>query len=312
MSEDNDLPEKWEPANIGGLDQVHVEEEPPVEEEMSFLDHLEELRWHLMRAVGSVLVFSIIAFIAKPIVFGVVIFGPKREDFITYRMLCKLSDLIGSDALCIEKLSFEIQNRVMTGQFTMHILASVVVGLVCAFPYAFWELWRFVKPGLYSHEQKVTSGAVFFVTLLFLTGVFFGYFILSPLAINFLTSYQVDESIMNEIDLSSYVSTIAMMVMACGLMFQLPMVVYFLSKIGVVTPALMKEYRKHAFVAILVVGAVITPPDPITQVFVALPIFFLYQGSIIVSASVHKNMMKEEQEDEERLARSEAETEAED
>ncbi len=262
---------------------------------MSFLDHLEELRWHLMRAVISVLVFTIIAFIAKPFVFGTIIFGPKEPDFFTYKMLCELSVFTGIDALCIDKLSFVVQNRVMTGQFTMHILSSVVIGLICAFPYAFWEIWRFVKPGLYDNEQQVTRGATFFVTLLFMTGVLFGYYILTPLAINFLTSYQVDASILNEIDLTSYVSTLAMLVLACGLMFQLPMVVYFLSKVGLVNPRLMKEYRKHAFVVILVVGAIITPPDPITQVFVALPIFLLYQGSILVSALVWRRMEKDQE-----------------
>ncbi len=279
----------------------------PEGDEMSFLDHLEELRWHLIRSVASVLIFSIIAFVSKSFVFGTIIFGPSKPDFLTYRALCRLSELINSDALCIDSVSFIIQNRVMTGQFTMHILASVVIGLVLAFPYAFWEVWRFVKPGLYDNEQKVTRGATFFVTMLFLTGVFFGYYVLSPLAINFLTSYQVDPSILNEIDLTSYVSTIAMMVLACGLMFQLPMVVYFLSKVGVVTPEIMREYRKHAFIVILVVGAVITPPDPITQVFVATPIFFLYQGSILVSARVHRRAQREEREALERLERSEAE-----
>lgn len=278
----------------------------PEGEEMSFLDHLEELRWHLIRSVGSILVFAIIAFVSKSIVFDTIIFGPSKPDFLTYKALCKLSEWVGSDALCIENISFVIQNRIMTGQFTMHILASVIIGLILAFPYAFWEIWRFVKPGLYENEQKVTRGATFFVTLLFLTGVFFGYFVLSPLAINFLTSYQVSPTILNEIDLTSYVSTIAMMVLACGLMFQLPMVVYFLSKIGVVTPELMKEYRKHAFIVILIVGAVITPPDPITQIFVATPIFFLYQGSILVSARVHRRAEKEEREALERLEKSEA------
>ncbi|MEM1136836.1 MAG: twin-arginine translocase subunit TatC [Bacteroidota bacterium] len=297
MTQNQDLVES------GGDNLPEVPEEG---NEMSFLDHLEELRWHLIRAVASIFVFSVIALLSKSIVFGTIIFGPTKLDFPTYTLLCKVSELINSDVLCIDKISFIVQNRQMTGQFTMHILASVIIGLVLAFPYAFWEIWRFVKPGLYDNEQKVTRGATFFVTLLFLSGVFFGYFILSPLAINFLTNYQVDPSILNEIDLTSYVSTIAMMVLACGLMFQLPMVVYFLSKVGVVTPELMKEYRKHAFIVILVVSAVITPPDPVTQVFIALPIFFLYQGSIVVSARVHKKAEKEEKEALARLDKNES------
>ncbi|MEN7547520.1 twin-arginine translocase subunit TatC [Rapidithrix thailandica] len=265
------------------------------EKEMSFLDHLEELRWHLIRAIGSILVFTIIAFLAKSFVFGVVVFGPANVDFVTYKMLCKLSGLIGSQVLCIEQLPFILQNRTMTGQFTMHILASIVVGLVCAFPYAFWEIWRFVKPGLYDTEQKVSRGATFFVSLLFLTGVSFGYFIVSPLAVNFLSNYQIDPSIKNEIDITSYISTLAMIVLACGLMFQLPIVVFFLSKVGLVNPPLMRQYRKHALVIILIVSAIITPPDPVTQIFVALPIFLLYEVSIQISGMVIRKLAREEQ-----------------
>jgi len=264
------------------------------EQEMSFLDHLEELRWHLIRAIASVAVFTVIAFLSKSFVFGTVIFGPKETDFVTYRLLCELSEMVSSDALCIDELPFIVQSRKMTGQFSMHILSSIVIGLICAFPYAFWEIWRFVKPGLYTNEQQVTRGATFFVTLLFMIGVFFGYFILSPLAINFLTTYQVDPSVANEIDITSYVSTLAMLVLACGLMFQLPMVVYFLSKVGLVNPQIMREYRKHALIVILVVSAIITPPDPITQIFVSLPIFLLYQMSIFISAYVWRKIEKEE------------------
>ncbi|MCS6834094.1 MAG: twin-arginine translocase subunit TatC, partial [Flammeovirgaceae bacterium] len=182
----------------------------------------------------------------------------------------------------------------LTGQFTMHIVGSVVIGVVCAFPYAFWEIWRFVKPGLYAHEQRFTQGATFFVSLLFLLGVGFGYFILSPLAINFLSNYQLDPSIANEFDITSYVSTLATLVLACGLMFQLPMVVYFLSKIGILTPSFMREYRRHAIVVILIIAAVITPPDPFSQVLVAAPITVLYELSIFISAKVEKNRLKEQ------------------
>ncbi len=261
---------------------------------MSFIDHLEELRWHLIRATLSIVVFSLTAFMFPRIVFYEVIFAPSRTDFISFRVLCDLSHALGTEALCITKLPFELQNRVMAGQFTMHIFASFIIGLIGAFPYAFWEIWRFVKPGLYQNEKQVTRFATFFVTLLFLTGVFFGYYIVSPLAINFLSNYQIDPSILNEIDITSYISTLAMVVLACGVMFQLPIVVYFLSKIGVLTPAFMRQYRKHAVVIILVVSAVITPPDPITQLFVAFPIFLLYQVSILISARVEKNAKKED------------------
>lgn len=262
--------------------------------EMSFLDHLEELRWHLLRSVASIFLFTLMAFIAKDFVFQTIIFGPSRTDFITYRLLCQLSEKVGYDVLCIEKLPFVIQSRTLTGQFTMHIVGSVVIGVVCAFPYAFWEIWRFVKPGLYAHEQRFTQGATFFVSLLFLLGVGFGYFILSPLAINFLSNYQLDPSIANEFDITSYVSTLATLVLACGLMFQLPMVVYFLSKIGILTPSFMREYRRHAIVVILIIAAVITPPDPFSQVLVAAPITVLYELSIFISAKVEKSRLKEQ------------------
>ncbi len=257
-------------------------------EEMSFLDHLEELRWHLIRAFLSVFVFAIAAFIGKSFVFNVIIFGPSRTDFLTYELLCKLSGLLSLEALCIDTLPFTVQSRTMTGQFSMHIMASIVIGVVCAFPYAFWEIWRFVRPGLYDNEVRTSRGATFFVSLLFLTGVFFGYYIVSPLAINFLSNYQVDPSIINEFDITSYVSTLAMIVLACGLMFQLPMVVYFLSSVGIVTPALMRTYRKHAIVVILIVSAIITPPDPVTQLFVSFPIFILYQLSIYIAVVIEK------------------------
>jgi len=279
-------PSQEDDANVDNHTPSAVQKEE--EKEMSFLDHLEELRWHLMRAIISIFVFALIAFLNPQIVFGTIILGPSEVTFATYQWLCQLSELVQLKVLCIEKLSFVIQNRKLPGQFAMHLVSSGVIGLVCAFPYAFWEIWRFIKPGLYPNEIKASRGATFFVSLLFITGVLFGYYIVSPLAINFLSNYQVDPSIINEIDLSSYVSTLIMMVLACGLIFQLPMVVYFLSKAGIVTPELMKQYRKHALVVILIVSAIITPPDPITQLFIAFPVFMLYQASIHIAKVVQR------------------------
>jgi sec-independent protein translocase protein TatC len=272
------------------LQQIgHIETE---EKEMSFLDHLEELRWHLIRAVGSIFVFAIIAFFSKGFVFHHLILGPSRTDFWTYQMFCKLGHLVNSDVLCIEQLPFIIQNRTMTGQFTTHITVSLVIGLICAFPYAFWEIWRFIKPGLRSTEKSVTTGAVFFVTLLFMSGILFGYYLVSPLSINFLSNYQVDSSIQNEFDLNSYISTLTMLVLACGLMFQLPMIVYVASKAGFVNPHLMRTFRRHAFIVILVVSAIITPPDIISQIMVSMPLMFLYEVSIHVSRAVERKREK--------------------
>ncbi|MGF1532629.1 MAG: twin-arginine translocase subunit TatC [Bernardetiaceae bacterium] len=258
------------------------------EKEMSFLDHLEELRWHLIRAVVAVGVCTIVAFVSKEIVFGMLILGPSRTDFLTYQLLCQLSEIT-----CIDQLPFIIQSRKITGQFTMHIAASVTVGLIVAFPYVFWEIWRFIKPGLYATEQRVASGATFFVSLLFLTGVLFGYFIITPLSINFLSNYQVDPSVMNEFDITSYVGTVTMLTLSCGLMFQLPMVVLFLSKAGLVSPQLMRQFRRHALVAILFVAALLTPPDVVSQFLISIPLVLLYEISIQISHRVWKNREKE-------------------
>tara|TARA_R110000737_G_scaffold300300_2_gene307172 strand:+ start:2923 stop:3765 length:843 start_codon:yes stop_codon:yes gene_type:complete len=264
------------------------------EKEMSFIDHLEELRWHLVRSVASVLVFSVAAFVSKGFIFGVLILGPSKTDFWSYRMLCKLSEVVGIDALCINELPFIIQSRQLTGQFTMHITSSLVVGLICAFPYAFWEIWRFVAPGLYSHERNLTRGATFFVSFLFMIGVLFGYFIVTPVSVYFLANYQLDPSILNEFDIISYVSTVVTLVLSSGLIFQLPIVMYFLTKAGIVTPEFLITYRKHAIVVIFIVGAVITPPDPFSQMLVSLPIVGLYEVSIYISKRIKRREAREE------------------
>lgn len=259
----------------------------PEEKEMSFLDHLEELRWHLLRAVSSIAVFTIIAFSAKEFVIGELILGPSRVSFPTYQFFCWVSELT-----CIDKLPFTIQSRTMTGQFTMHLTSSAIIGLICAFPYTFWEIWRFVKPALHRTEQKVTRGATFVVSLLFGMGIVFGYYLVAPLSINFLSNYQIDPSIINEIDIVSYVSTLSLLVLACGLMFQLPVAVYFMTEIGFLTPTMMRTYRRHAIVVILFISAIITPPDVMSQLLVSAPILVLYEMSIWVSAWVLRQAEK--------------------
>jgi sec-independent protein translocase protein TatC len=271
------------------LDQV--DDEPG---EMSFLDHLEELRWHLIRSLTAIFVFAIAAFVSKGVIFGEIILGPSKPSFWTYRMLCNLSEILSSDALCISELPFIIQSRQMTGQFSMHITSSFVIGLICAFPYAFWEIWRFVKPGLYDKERKAATGATFYVSLLFFMGVFFGYFIVTPISINFLSNYQIDPSILNEFDIISYVSTVTTLVLACALLFQLPIVVYFATKAGLVSSSLLKTYRKHSIIVILMLSAVLTPPDPFSQVLIAIPLGLLYQLSILIAVKLEKKERKQE------------------
>nr|WP_246581511.1 twin-arginine translocase subunit TatC [Echinicola shivajiensis] len=261
---------------------------------MSFLDHLEQLRWHLVRSIAAVLIFSVLAFLSKSIVFGQIILGPSKVDFFTYRMLCKLSEALGISALCIDELPFILQSRQMTGQFSMHMTSSLVVGLIISFPYVFWEVWRFISPGLYDRERKAARGAVFFVSLLFFLGAAFGYYILSPLSINFLSNYRLDPSIANEFDITSYISTLIMLVLASAVMFQLPVVIYFLSMSGLVTSGMLKSYRRHAVVMILVLSAIITPPDVISQLLIAMPILVLYETGIMIAKRLERRKREEE------------------
>ena len=265
------------------LDQYQEEEEG-----MSFLDHLEALRWHLLRSVSAILVFSVAAFIAKDFVFGVLILGPSKVDFLTYRVLCDVGNYLGIPALCINELPFTLHSRQMTGQFSMHMTSSMVVGLIAAFPYLFYEVWRFISPGLYAKERNAARGAVFFVSFLFLSGALFGYYVLTPMSINFLANYQLDPSIANEFDITSYVSTLSMLVLASAIMFQLPVVVYFLSMSGLVTSKMLKSYRRHSVVVILILSAVITPPDVISQLLIAMPILVLYEVGIVIAKRLEK------------------------
>ncbi|UOQ54099.1 twin-arginine translocase subunit TatC [Hymenobacter cellulosivorans] len=256
--------------------------------EMSFIDHLEALRWHIIRSAISIVVFATIAFFNKDFLFHDLLLGPSRADFWTYRMFCRFGQWIGAPDLCMDKVGFIIQNREMSGQLTMHISTSFMVGIVLAFPYTFWEIWRFIKPGLYPHEQQNSRGAVFFVSVLFALGLMFGYYIAAPLSINFLASYTVDPTIENQIDMQSYLSTLTTMSISTAFVFELPMIVFFLAKAGLITPEIMRLYRKHAIVVILIIAAVITPPDISAQIIVTIPILILYELSINIARIVAK------------------------
>lgn len=276
------------------LDQEQIDDK-----EMSFLDHLEELRWHVIRSLAAVVIFMIGAFINIEWIFTNILFAPGRVDFPTFRWLCSLGHLIGSEeAFCVEQIPFKIQSRLMTGQFTMSITSSFIIGLVVAFPYVVWELWRFIKPGLYPREKKSSRGAVASISFLFLSGVLFGYYIMSPLMISFLANYTISDMIVNEFDITSYIGTIVTVVFGSGVLFQLPVVMYFLTKIGIVTPTFLRQYRKHAVVIILILGAIVTPSaDPLSQALISLPLYLLYEISILISARVLKKKEKEEAEE---------------
>jgi len=264
---------------------------------MSFLDHLEELRWHVVRSVIAIMVFTIGAFIIAPWVFENIVFAPAKANFITFQWLCKLGQAFGSEGLCVDDIPFKVQSRYMTGQFTMHLMASLVLGLIIAFPYVAWELWRFIKPGLHVRERKYSRGVVAAISFLFLTGILFGFYVMAPLMIYFLATYQISSMIVNEFDITSYVSTMVAMIFGSGMLFQLPVVIYFLSRFGIVTPAFLRQYRKHSVVIILIIAAIVTPPDPLSQTVIAIPLYLLFEVSILISARVERQRLREEAEE---------------
>ncbi|MEX2379689.1 MAG: twin-arginine translocase subunit TatC [Vicingaceae bacterium] len=275
------------------LDQSFDEEEGG----MSFLDHLEILRWHLIRIVLALLICAVVAFVFKGFVFDTVVLAPSFNTFITYQLLCDLSEWLNlGENLCFKDLKFELINLTMAGQFSMHIIVSVVAGVIVAFPYILYELWRFIKPALKKSEKNYARGIVFWGSLLFMSGVAFGYYVITPMSVQFLGGYRVSDFVQNQISLKSYISTVSTITLATGIIFQLPIVVYFLSKVGLVTPHLMKTYRRHAIIAVLILSAIITPPDITSQVLVSIPLLILYEVSILISRAVVRKEQKEEQE----------------
>ena len=259
---------------------------------MSFLDHLGELRWHLVRSSIAIFFFAVVAFLSKEVIFDVIIFGPNQMDFPTYTFFCWLSSYVGGNVFCFDEMHFELLNMRMSGQFQMHLWVSLVAGVIIAFPYVFWEIWRFIQPGLHESERKNSRGVILFTTVLFLLGVLFGYYVIVPLSVQFLGTYTVSSEIFNRIDLTSYISMVSSVTLATGILFQLPIAVYFLSKLGVVTPDLLKTYRRHAIVGILLLIAIITPPDIASQILVTFPVLILYQVSIGVSRRIIKSRAK--------------------
>lgn len=256
--------------------------------EMTFLQHLEELRWHIIRSVLAIVVFGILAFIFKTIVFDTIILGPSQPGFWTNRILCELGQRIGSANLCINQNPLVLQNTQVSGMFMAHIKISIIAGLVLAFPYVFFEFWRFIQPALYQNERSHASGAIFYISFLFLLGVVFGYFLITPLSINFLYNYQISAVVKNIPTLSSYVSLITSIVLASGIMFELPVLVFFLARIGLVTADFLKRYRKHSLIVILLVAGIITPPDVFSQIMVSLPLLLLYEISIVLARREEK------------------------
>jgi len=265
--------------------------------EMSFLDHLEELRWLLIRCTLAIMIFAGVAFFFSDFIFDTIIFGPKDPNFITYQWFCEASKFLGSDGdgFCNLKINFDVQSRVMSGQFNAHLWTSITAGFILAFPVILWELWKFISPALYDKEKKNAKWFLAISSFLFFLGVLFGYFIITPMSINFLAGYQVSTQIHNDIDLDSYISLVRSTTLSCGLVFELPIVMFFLSKLGLVTPTFLRKYRKYAIVIILIIAAVVTPPDVVSQIVVSIPLLILYEISIFISGWVLKSKLKNEQ-----------------
>ena len=220
-------------------------------------------------------------------------FGPKQIDFVTYQFFCDVSKAIGTgEAFCIKEMPFRIQSRTMSGQFSAHLWTSITAGFIVGFPYILYEFWRFVSPGLLKNERKNARGFIFIASFLFFLGVFFGYYVVTPLSINFLGNYQVSNQIFNDFDLSSYISLLRASVLSSGLIFELPILIFFLTKIGLVTPNFLRKNRKYSLVIVLSLAAIITPPDIASQIIVTIPIIVLYELSIFISNVVYKKQQK--------------------
>lgn len=257
-------------------------------QEMSFLDHLEELRWLLIRSTGVIFSFAIIAFAFKGLIFDKLLFAFQNSDFVTYKILCRLSQLFGSEGLCIEEVSFNIQSLKMSEQFSVHIWMSITFGFIFAFPYLLFEVWRFLKPALYEKEQKHAKSFIFFSSFLFFVGILFGYFVLTPLTINFFGNYSVSDIVDRNFKLDSYIAIVKTATLSSGFLFELPIVIYFLTKLGLVTPEFLKKNRKYSLVIILILAAILTPADILSQIVVAIPMLFLYEFGIIISKRIVK------------------------
>jgi sec-independent protein translocase protein TatC len=260
--------------------------------EMSFLEHLEELRWHIIKSVLAISIFAVVAFLMKDFIFNEVIFKPKMPDFWSNRMLAKLGELLGTESLKINQHPLKLIALQMSDQFMLHFTVAAVAGLIMASPVVFYQIWSFIKPALYDKERKHASGAVFFTSLLFIVGILFGYFLIVPFSIDFLTTYSVSPEVENQINMRSYISTVTSITFASGFIFLLPIFSFFLSKVGILTPKFLKTYRRHSYVVLFLVAAIITPPDVFSQIMVGIPLVLLYEASILISYIVVKKREK--------------------
>jgi len=250
-------------------------------EEMGFLEHLEDLRWAMLKGLGGVLAATVVAVFFRGWIIEEVLLGPKKADFFMYKILG------------IETTPFVLQNRTVTGQFFADIGTVVAVGLIVGSPLIVYYMWKFIEPGLYPTEKKGLRFSAVFATLFFMLGIAFGYLIITPLALQFFAGYQISPEIANEFDISKYFSMVTFWSFGVGILFELPVVIYFLAKMGIATPNGLRKSRKFAVIGCLILGAVFTPPDPISQILVATPLLLLYEGSIWIAVFVKRKQDRE-------------------
>lgn len=263
-----------------------------LESEMSFFDHLDALRGHLIRSAIAIIVITGFVFAYYDWIFANVIMGPSNENFWTYRTMCNVGNALGRN-FCFSKFNISLINTEMAGQFTLQINSSLMIGLTLGVPYLLWEIWRFIKPALLEKERKAAGGFVFYTSILFFIGVLFGYYVITPMSLHFLATYTVSSRIQNLFDIDSYISSVATLTIASGLVFELPMLIYVLATVGIMTPKFMRESRRYAIVIILIIAAVVTPtPDMLTMTIVSIPLFILYEASIFVAAGVERSRNK--------------------
>jgi sec-independent protein translocase protein TatC len=259
-----------------------------VKPEMSFLQHLEELRWVIIRSLVAIVIGATVAFCLRHVVFDIILLAPRTPEFPTNRLLCHLAGVFHQSTLCINQQPFQLISITMAGQLNTHVFVSLIAGLIVAFPYVFYQFWGFVAPALHENERMHARGAIFSCSVLFLIGILFGYYIILPFSVHFLGTYQVSSQVINQINITSYISNVSSVVLASGLVFELPVVVYFLARIGILTASFMRKYRRHAIIVILIIGAIITPPDVLSQILVSIPLYALYEASIFIAARIEK------------------------
>ena len=261
--------------------------------EMSFLDHLEELRWLLVRGTIAIIIMAFVTYFVSDYLFDVIIFGPTRPTFFTYQYFCELSHQFGIENICITEMPFIIQNTEMEGQVNMFVWMCILAGFILSFPYILWLIWNFISPALYEKERKNVRVFLFFSSLLFFLGVIFGYYVIIPMSVNFVATFSVSKVVVNQFTLNSYIGMFKTSILASGLFFELPIIIYFLTKLGLVTPQFLRKYWKYAVIIMLIVAAIVTPPDVVSQLIVATPMLLIYEASIFISVLVHKKRLKE-------------------